>query len=110
MKCWPQQLNFATWCVTTGSRVSREIFNEDNSTLPIPPQVRVFYIFHVYFTVRHILFQFGGPQTIHALPGDVAFKQGNNPYVVAYRRICNKFGVDVSSAFCYTAGSKVLHN
>ena len=26
MKYWPQQLNFALWCATTGSGISREIF------------------------------------------------------------------------------------
>ena len=46
MKYWPQQLNFAVFCVTQGCGMSREIF--DNG-INLPPQIRAFYIFHVYF-------------------------------------------------------------
>ena len=31
MKYWPQQLNFATWCATTGCGISRDIFDKDHS-------------------------------------------------------------------------------
>ena len=61
MKYWPQQLNFATWCATTGCGVSRELFEENHSTLELPPVVRSFYKFHVYFTIRKILWLL--PQT-----------------------------------------------
>ena len=105
MKYWPQQLNFAVWCATTGCGVSRELF-EDNSAIPLPPNVRAFYKFHIYFTVRRILFQMGGIQSISALPGDPTFDQFNNKYDVAsYKRICNEFGVDPSSDFRYTTGA-----
>ena len=57
MKYWPQQLNFAVFCATQGCGVSREVFD---SGVDLPPQVRAFYIFHVYFTVRRILYQLGG--------------------------------------------------
>ena len=70
MSYWPQQLNFAVWCATTGCGISREIFDKDHSNLSLPPNVRNFYVFHVYFTVRRILFQMGGIQSISALPGD----------------------------------------
>ena len=104
IKYWPQQLNFAVWCATTGCGISREIF-DDNSAIPLPPNVRAFYKFHIYFTVRRILFQMGGIQSISALPGDPTFDQSNNKYDVAsYKRICNEFGVDPSSDFRYTAG------
>ena len=102
MKYWPQQLNFAVWCATTGCGISRKIFN-DNSAIPLPSNVRAFYKFHIYFTVRRILFQMGGIQSISALPGDPTFDQFNNKYDVAsYKRMCNEFGVDPSSDFRYT--------
>ena len=105
MKYWPQQLNFAVWCATTGCGISREIF-KDNSAIPLPPNVRAFYKFHIYFTVRRILFQMGGIQSISALPGDPTFDQFNNKYDVAsYKRICNEFGVNPSSDFRFTRGA-----
>ena len=76
---WPQTLNFAFYCATTGCGVSRRILFEDkmrdgkndltDSELKIPPQVRSFFWFHVYFTVRRILFELGGPQNSLPLPG-----------------------------------------
>ena len=104
IKYWPQQLNFAVWCATTGCGISREIF-DDSSAIPLPPNVRAFYKFHIYFTVRRILFQMGGIQSISALPSDPTFDQFNNKYDVAsYKRICNEFGVDPSSDFRFKTG------
>ena len=104
-KYWPQQLNFAVWCATEGCGISREIF-DDNSAIPLPPNVRAFYKFHVYFTVRRILFQMGGIQSVSALPGDPTFDQFNSKYDEAsYRRICSEFGVDPSSDFRFTRGA-----
>ena len=80
MKYWPQQLNFAVFCVVQGSGISREIF--DNG-LALPPQIRAFYKFHVYFTVRRILYQLSGIQSIRALPGDPIFNKCDNHYDVA---------------------------
>ena len=100
MKYWPQQLNFAVFCATQGCRVSREIFD---SGMDFPPQIRAFYKFHVYFTVRQILWQLGGIQSMSALPGDPMFNQYNNHYNVAsYKRICDKFGIAPSSDFRFT--------
>ena len=105
IKYWPQQLNFAVWCATTGCGISRKNF-DDNSAIPLPPNVRAFYKFHIYFTVRRILFQMGGIQSLSALPGDPTFDQFNNKYDVAsYKRICNEFGVDPSSDFRFTRGA-----
>ena len=105
IKYWPQQLNFAVWCATTGCGISREIF-DDNSAIPLPPNVRAFYNFHIYFTIRRILFQMGGIQSISALPGDPTFDQFNNKYDVAsYKRIFADFGVDPSSDFRFTRGA-----
>ena len=105
MKYWPQQLNFAVWCATTGCGISREIF-DDNSAIPLPPNVRAFYKLHIYFTVRRILFQMGGIQSISALPDDSAFDQFYFKYdVPSYKRICAEFGVDPSSDFRFTRGA-----
>jgi len=65
MKYWPQQLNFAVFCATEACGISREIFD---SGLTMPQQIRAFHKFHVYFTVRRILFQMGGIQSVSALP------------------------------------------
>ena len=93
MKYWLQQLNFAVFCTTQGCRVSREIFE---SRMNLPPQIRAFYIFHVYFTVRCILYQLGGIQSISALPEEPIFNQMNNHYDVAlYKRICGEVGIDL---------------
>ena len=105
MSYWPQQLNFAVWCVTTGCGISREVFDKDHSTLGFPAQVYSFYQFHVYFTVRGILYQLVGIQSISALPGDPTFSQTNDKYdVSSYNRICNEFGIDSSSDFRFTGG------
>ena len=72
MSFWPQQLNFALWCATTGCGVSREMLFS-NSSLNLSEQVRTFYQFHVYYTTRKILFEMGGIQSKNALPDDPAF-------------------------------------
>ena len=106
MSYWLQQLNFAVSCDTTGCGISREMFDKDHSTLGFPPQVYSFYQFHVYFTVRRILYQLGGIQSISALPGDPTFSQANNKYNVAScKRICAEFGIDSSSDFRFTSGN-----
>jgi len=56
IKYWPQQLNFAVFCATQGCGISREIFD---SGVELPEQIRAFYKFHVYFTVRRIFFSDG---------------------------------------------------
>ena len=105
MKYWPQQLNFAVFCATQGCGVSREIFD---SGMNLPPQIRAFYKFHVYFTVRRILFQLGGIQSMSALPGDPPFNQYNNHYDVAsYKRLCSVFGLDPSSDFRFAHGANL---
>ena len=102
MKYWPQQLNFAVFCATQGCGISREIFD---SGLTLTPQIRAFHQFHVYFTIRRVLYQLGGIQSFSALPGDPTFSPLNNHYDLAsYKRICAEFGVDPSSDFRFTVG------
>ena len=105
MSFWPQQLNFALWCATTGCDVSRELLFPSNSSLTLSEQVRTFYQFHVYYTTRKILYEMGGIQSKNVLPDDPAFNQQDNPYDVAsYKRICAEFGIDPSTDFRFTHG------
>ena len=112
---WPQQLNFAFFIATTGCGVSRRILFEDkmrdgkndltDSELKIPPQVRSFFWFYVYFTVRRILFELGGPQNSLPLPGDTAFSQTENKYdIPSFERICAEFGISPNADFRFTRG------
>ena len=112
---WPQTLNFAFFCATTGCGVSRRILFEDkmrdgkndltDSELKLPPQVRSFFWFHVYFTVRRILFELGGPQNSLPLPGDTAFNQTENKYdIPSFERICAEFGISPNADFRFTRG------
>ena len=95
MSYWPQQLNFAVWCATTDSGISRQILFE----LKFSPQLRSFYLFQVYFTVKRILFEMGGIQSVSALPGDRTLSQTNN--IASYNRICKGIGIVPSSDFRY---------
>ena len=103
MSFWPQQLNFALWCATTGCGVSRELLFP--STLNLSDQIRTFYQFHVYYTTRKILYEMGGIQSKNASPDDPAFNRQENPYDVAsYKRLCAEFGIDPSTDFRFTYG------
>ena len=112
---FPQQINFAFLCATTGCGVSRRILFEDkmrdgkndltDSELKLPPQVRSFFWFHVYFTVRRILFELGGVQNSLPLPGDTAFNQTENKYdIPSFERICAEFGISPNADFRFTRG------
>ena len=103
---WPQQLNFALWCATTGCGISRDILFP-TGYFNLSPQVRSFYLFHVYFTMRRILYEIGGIESVSALPDDPTFKQRDNKYVIAaYKKICGEFGIDPSTDFRFTHGKK----
>ena len=108
MRYWPQQLNFAVWCATTGCGVSLRLLLEErmegidvtDHELKLPPQIRAILWFHVYFTIRRILFQMGGIQSSIALPGDPPFNEKNNRYdIPSYKRICKEFNVSTDSDF-----------
>ena len=102
MKYWPPQLNFAVFCATQGYGISREVFN---SGVELPEQIRAFCRLQVYFTVRRILFQMGGIQSVSTLPGDPTFNpSGNNYDVASYKRICVEFGIAPTSDFRFTGG------
>ena len=112
---FPKQLNFAFFCATTGCGLSRRILFEDkmrdgkndltDSELILPPQVRSFFWFHVYFTVRRILFELGGVQNSLPFPGDPAFSQTENKYdIPSFERICAEFGISPNADFRFTRG------
>ena len=74
-----------------------------DSGAELPEKIRAFYRFHVYFTVRRILFQMGGIQSVSALPGDQTFNlSGNNYDVASSKRICAEFGIAPTSDFRFT--------
>ena len=76
-----------------------------DSELILPPQVRSFFWFHVYFTVSRILFELGGVQNSLPLPGDSAFNQTENKYdIPSFERICAEFGISPNADFRFTRG------
>ena len=81
MSFWRQQLSFALWCATTGCGIPRDILFSSDSSLDPSPQLRTFSLFHVYFTVRRILYEMGGIQSMSGLPDDLTFNQRDNHYI-----------------------------
>ena len=99
MDHWPQQLNFAFWCATTASGISRNLVNSP------PPQIKSFLLFHIYFTTRRILFEMGGIQSESALPGDPTFSQTENKFdIPSFKRICAEFQISPNADFRFTFG------
>jgi len=97
IRYWDQQLNFAVWVATSGCGISIKdhLLNDT-----IPPQIRSFCRFHVYYTIRRILYELGGIQAVHALPSDSVFNRFDNPYDEAsYHRICDEFGIKYGTDF-----------
>ena len=92
-KYWSQQLNFAVWCATCGCGVS--LFELERW----PKIIQGFLKFHVYFTVRRVLYELGVP-----LPDQDAFNQTNNTYNKSqFEALCNEFGV-VNADFRWIRG------
>ena len=92
-KYWPQQLNFAVWCATCGCGISLVELGK------WPLIIQGFLKFHVYFTVRRILYELGVP-----LPDETAFNQTDNVYTKsAFEALCNEFGV-VNADFRWIRG------
>ena len=92
-KYWPQQLNFSIWCATCGCGISLAEIGK------YPKIVQGFLKFHVYFTVRRVLYELGAP-----LPDESAFSQTNNVYTKsAFEALCNEFGV-VNADFRFKKG------
>ena len=95
-KYWPQQLNFAIWCATCGCGIS--IVKSEISKYP--PIIQSFIKFHVYFTIRRVLYELGVP-----LPDETAFNQTNNTYTKsAFESLCNEFGLSKNPDFRWKRG------
>ena len=92
-KYWPQQLNFSIWCATCECGISLAELDK------YPKIIQGFLKFHVYFTVRRVLYELGVP-----LPDESAFSQTNNVYTKsAFEALCNEFGV-VNAYFRFKRG------
>ena len=79
---WPQQLSFAVWCATCGCGIG---LDENYSKV-----VQSLIEFHVYFTMRRILYELGV-----ALPNTNAFDALNNPVDKGkYQALCKEFGLE----------------
>ena len=92
-KYWPQQLNFSLWCATCGCGISLAELDG------YPKIIQGFLKFHVYFTVRRVLYELGVP-----LPDESAFSQTNNVYTKsAFEALCNEFGL-VNADFRFKRG------
>jgi len=86
------QLNFATWCATTGCGVS--VHDHLNGRYDFAPESvqlsKSIFRFHVYYQTRRIL-----RQICAALPTDESWNAFNNAYDhTAYQTISNEFGAD----------------
>ena len=93
-KYWPQQLNFAVWCATNGCGISL------HELVRYPPVIQGFIKFHVYFTVRRVLYELGVP-----LPDESAFNQTDNTFnKTAFHSLCNEFGLPSNPDFRYRRG------
>jgi len=84
MQFWQNQLNFATWCATTGCGISLVDHLMHDDAL-----VQAVYRFHAYYQIRRILKEIQA-----SLPEDVEQDVINNPYNHReYERICNEFNI-----------------
>ena len=93
-KYWPQQLNFAVWCATCGCGISLSELNK------WPLIIQSFIKFHVYFTIRRVLYELGVP-----LPDETAFDQTNNTYTKsAFESLRNEFGLSKNPDFRWKRG------
>lgn len=85
-----QQLSFALWCAIAGCGVSIQLQEEKDFS----PQVRALFRFHIYFTVRRLLFELKGIKSKLALSNDPTFSQVNSNYSRAsYERLCKEVGI-----------------
>ena len=81
-------------------QLRNKVLDITDNELHLPNQVRAFLRFHVYFTIRRILFETGGSQASVPLPGDPVFSQKENKYSVSvYNSICSEFGINPNSDF-----------
>ena len=92
---WETQLNFATWCATTGCGVS--VHDHIRGHYDFAPDSRnlsqSIFRFDTYYQTRKILHQISAP-----LPTDESWNRYNNTYNhTAYQAVCNEFDVHPKS-------------
>jgi len=96
---YQNQINFAVWCASAGCGVSVEHINTDYNLLSSV------FKFHIYYQVRKILQEMSCP-----IPGESLFNPSDNHInMVAYKKICNQFNVDVNSDFRFMNGRTGYH-
>jgi len=109
MDFWQTQLNFATWCATTGCGVSvRDHINGRYDFAPESAQLsKSIFRFHVYYQTRRTLHRMRA-----ALPTDESWNAFTNAYDhTEYQNICDEFGVDSQkSDWRTTRGTQWLAN
>lgn len=89
MQFWQNQLNFAVWCATTASGISKEHLTHRD------PMIKSFFRFHAYYQIRRILSEMNCP-----LPNQRSFNPLNNDIDKnAFERICAEFGVNPRENF-----------
>jgi len=103
---WQTQLNFATWCATTGCGVG--VHDHLRGHYDFAPDSRnlsqSIFRFHTYYQSRKILHQISAP-----LPTDEGRNRYNNTYNhTAYQTVCNEFDVDPKSDWRLNRGTKRL--
>jgi len=87
MTFYQNQLNFAVWCVSSGCGVSLEHLNTPHNLLSFV------FKFHTYYQVQKRL-----QEMSCLLPGESLFNATDNHVnMMAYKKLCNKFNVNVNS-------------
>ena len=92
MGYWPQQLNFAVWCATTGCRIFREVLDK------VPEQMKSLQMFRIYFIVRWIIFEMGGFQAIRLLARWIKYDKPS------FKQILAEFGISLEKDFGFKWG------
>ena len=92
MGYWPQQLNFAVWCATTGCRIFREVLDK------VPEQMKSLQMFCIYFIVRWIIFEMGGFQAIQLLARWIKYDKPS------FKQIWTEFGISLETDFGFKWG------
>jgi len=105
MAWFSAQLNFATWCGSTGCGVS--VHDNLRGHYDFAPDSRnlskSIFSFHVYYQTRKILHQISAP-----LPTDESWNRYNTYNHAAYQAVCNEFDVDPKSDWRLNRGTEGL--
>ena len=96
MNFYQNQLNFAVWCASFGCEVSIKHLNTSQNLLSSV------YKFHIYI----IKFEEFYNKCLVLIPGESLFNTADNHInLIAYKKICNKFGVHANADFRFKGGN-----